>query len=231
MSELDGIRLTTDLGPSETEDAKQFWRQTELMGKSYGARPPEYALKIARLIAAGQPESVFEFGCNAGRNLEQLRTLLPSARLAGVDINAASIRFGRSRGFDIWVGDERILAGFPDNSWDLTFTISVLDHVPDHRPIANELLRVSRKYMLLYEPCVRGRVGKIEEPERASDDRRVVPYSYLHNYYELGDTSDARLLLDESIPVKPTGVGPYYRAMLFSKVSVDAEPFHRALTE
>jgi hypothetical protein len=80
-------------------------------------QPTPYAQTIADLITSMRPDSVLEFGCNAGRNLDQLRRQLPGARLFGVDVNPTGIEQGRDLfGLELELADEAWLTRQPSIS-------------------------------------------------------------------------------------------------------------------
>ena len=206
------------LASSEEKEAKDYWSTTKSMGLGYGNKPPDYAKIVARTIVDLSPKTVFEFGCNAGRNLLLVRDLNQSIHLSGIDINQDSIEFGKKNNrLDLTAGDETYLQQLDDNQVDLVFTVSVLDHVPDFKSIAKELIRISKKNLVLFEPYIEGKSGKIANDTNLQDapstKNTVIAYSYLHDYLELQD--EARLISKKTIQVKPGGLGPYYTLMIF----------------
>lgn len=73
--------------------------------------------------------SIFEYGCNTGRNLYYIKKEFPHYQVFGIDVNEDAIKTGIQK-FDlpIKVGDEESLLEIPDDSFDFVFTISVIDH-------------------------------------------------------------------------------------------------------
>ena len=70
------IDLDENLPTEESDKAKDFWRGFETLHLPYGNVGPPHARTLCKLIAATEPNSVYEFGCNVGRNLKLLSTLL-----------------------------------------------------------------------------------------------------------------------------------------------------------
>ncbi len=221
------VDLTTNFPTTETEDAKCYWRLTKQMGLGYGKSPPDYATTVARVIAALEPESVFEFGCNAGRNLVLLRERLgQTARLAGVDINEESVRHGREElGLDLRRGDEAHLKVLADGSWDVLFTVSVLDHVPYLKSVADELVRVTRKYLCICEPVLPGHDGRIVDVDGPGDRPDVASYSYFHDYYSFFATQPVKLVYDLSLAANAVNIGPTYRLLVYTKLDISPNDF------
>jgi len=102
-------------------------------------------------ISSYEPESVFEFGCNMGRHLNQLRDLF-KCHVFGIDINENSIRSGNKLfGFENLIKDETYLKEIPTNSYDIVFTNSVLCHIEEIDDIVKELRRIARTAVVVCE--------------------------------------------------------------------------------
>jgi pseudaminic acid biosynthesis-associated methylase len=113
--------------------------------------------------------SVLELGANRGLNLRAIGELLPEAKLAGVEINAAAAAELRT-----WGGAEviegSIFSFAADGEYDLTFTKGVLIHInPDRLADAYDVLvQASRRYVLVaeyYNPT------PVAVPYRGHEDR------------------------------------------------------------
>ena len=180
-------------GDEESEDAKGFWEETEFQQKTYDASPPFYAQIVAKLISRLEPDSVFEFGSNTGRNLQLIKEFCKSETLSipnlkGVDINRESITYGKRRwNLNLEVSDENYLYQRPDNSSDVVFTISVLDHIPQISEVLAQLARIAGKYLIILEPHYffgSGRIKSIKNPYDRKNPgwQRATPFSYIHNY-------------------------------------------------
>jgi pseudaminic acid biosynthesis-associated methylase len=96
--------------------------------------------------------SITEYGCNVGMNLQALKILLPGCSLRGVEINKAAVNLLREQQPNVEVVHKSILD--PDEARvDLTFTKGVLIHINP-----NELKRVyenlycnTSRYVLIAE--------------------------------------------------------------------------------
>ncbi len=224
---LDGIKvdLTTDFAETEAEDAKAYWRSTSPEQLPYSSTPPTHAKTICESIVATEPESVFEFGCKAGRNLKMLSSHLDQqTKLFGIDINEGSIQFGRKEfGLELQTADESYLAKFADASWDVVLTLSTLAHIPDISDVVDELVRITGKYLYIYEPCWPGRMGRIQNIEIPGEDVKVFSHSYFHDYERIVANKPIRLIRNISLQSKNSGIGPLYRLMVFAKSGVSAD--------
>lgn len=90
-------------------------------------------------------ESGFEFGCNIGKNLKNLGF----ENTSGIDISARAIKEAVVDG--LICGDEKHLQSIEDDSYDVVFTCSVLNHIEDIDSIIEHLKRIAKKYVLLVE--------------------------------------------------------------------------------
>jgi pseudaminic acid biosynthesis-associated methylase len=105
------------------------------------------------LKAAGQVESVVEFGCNVGMNLRALKLLYPEQAQFGVEINAKAAKEA-----EVFLGQENVFNGSifdfkPEEQFELTLIKGVLIHInPDMLAAVYErLYAASKKYILICE--------------------------------------------------------------------------------
>lgn len=210
-------RVSGFVDPTDVEAAKQFYRDSKVQPFFYEEEPPHYARVICGLIASLKCRSVFEFGCNAGRNLNVLKTVLPEARLVGIDVNSLAISSGRSRfGLELMEGDEGHLRAIADNEFDVSFTVSVLDHVPFPEPVIRDLVRISRQYVLIYE-IVHTEVGRVIEMEDTARQHVTgYPFSYFHDYPRYFQHAGAQLVLDVAMPAFAGNLGDFYHLQAYS---------------
>lgn len=170
---------------------------------------------IAERISMYTPKSVFEFGCNAGRNLVEVRKAAPEARLSGVDINEDAVRFGEETyGLRLHVAGEEYLAAMEDCGTDVAFTVSVLDHLPVVEPAFEDLARISRKALLLLEPYT-GSVGRTDRRgpvvEASAENLTSVPFTYAWDYLELTRKLEGRWHWRWTpYPLSTENMGPHY---------------------
>jgi SAM-dependent methyltransferase len=142
----------------EVTQAKDYWAHNHCQTSRLPTRDEQpHRWALAEYIAALNPSSVLEFGTASARNLGVLRGYLPTADLAGIDINKTTLAAARREyGDDIELheGDESLLAQFVDNAFDVVFVSSVLDHVPhpQWQQVYNELVRVARHALVVHEP-------------------------------------------------------------------------------
>jgi spore coat polysaccharide biosynthesis protein SpsF len=138
--------------------------------------------------------SALELGANRGMNLQALRTLIPAADLAGIEINPEAAQILESSGFKTYRGS--ILDFELDEPRDLSFTKGVLIHInPEALPKVYDLLyAASKRYVLVaeyYNPApveisYRGHAGKLFKRDFAGElmerhsDLHLVDYGFLY---------------------------------------------------
>jgi SAM-dependent methyltransferase len=221
---------TTDVDDQakEAADAKLYWGQPATQPLFYD-QTSHYAVALAELIRLTGCRTVFEFGCAAGRNLAAIQTFLSDRGvkdvvLAGVDINTESVEMGRQKyGLEIELGDENYLATQRDNSVDLVFTVSVLDHLPQARDAVVDLVRMARRYVVLLEPDPgadyerEGKIERILTGWTVGNVGAATPFTYLHQYRRIIQSVDADLVMELPFPTHLNKVGPLYRLFLLRK--------------
>lgn len=196
----------------ESAAAKDYWSHLETL--TFYTTPTHWSREMAERVLSYQPRRVLEFGCNAGRNLQAIRERDGDVDLVGVDINEDAVTHGAELfGLDLRVADESGLGLFEDRSFDVSFTISVLDHLAYPRGALAELIRVSRLAVILLEPelGVEGRVLANRHPEE-SEVSAATPFSYSWDYESMirAIAPNASLSVDDH-PLESTRWGPFYR--------------------
>lgn len=196
---------------SEVGDAKTYWSSIDVSNHGTYLKRQAWSVELAELFAARAPRSVFEFGCNAGKNLLTVRERLPKCFLAGIDINAQAIEVARKSKLRASVGDEKLLELFPNRAFDICFTVSVLDHMPEPAAALRELARMSAKALYLLEPWL-GAEGRVVRNynERLERDIDTTPYSYSWDYPALAARVLPNWQLTQRPMPLPTNLGPYY---------------------
>ncbi|MEE9215760.1 MAG: methyltransferase domain-containing protein [Thermodesulfobacteriota bacterium] len=109
--------------------------------------------ELVKILVTLKPVSVFEFGCNTGFNLDLLLHELGCV-VYGIDLSPNAIDQGRKMyKLRIDLGDEFSLGLIRPNSFSLSFTCSVLNHLPDEtvNNVINNLKAISKDHVLLVE--------------------------------------------------------------------------------
>ena len=98
--------------------------------------------------------SALEVGCGEGVSTERIKAMLPAGTLLHAsDINRERLAAARVRNPEIPIVEESIYSlARPDRSYDLVFTLEVLEHLDDPERALSEICRVSRRWVICSVP-------------------------------------------------------------------------------
>jgi len=206
-------------GEKELEEAKKYWTQTEVLSW-YWEKTPLTEFIVAK-VGELDVSSVFEFGCGTGRTLHYLEEAYLGITCVGVDVNPRMVEIGRDKfKVEIYQGDESFMESWLHrhasmcggesagmHKFDLVFSCSALDHSPKPLRILRAMFALAKKYVLLVEPWC-------EREGRVDPELTKTPYTYSWNYDLYLDALGHPSLESKPIPLKGTGMAPYYRYWL-----------------
>jgi SAM-dependent methyltransferase len=126
----------------------------------------ETLAKIVNEIKLPKDSKIIDVGCGSGSILAMFRNLGYSDSI-GIDVSQNALElchqlFGFEKGKDTFLMDARSVQ-FPDNSFDLLFSDGMLEHF--ERPptdIVGEFCRLSREWILLFQPNQTSLFGRIK---------------------------------------------------------------------
>jgi SAM-dependent methyltransferase len=162
---------------------------------------------------------VLEVGCGPGGNLAELRRRGQARELVGADISPAMLELARARVPDVeLVETDGTTLPFPDERFDLVFTVTVLQHNRDEtcRPLLAEICRVAGDRLLLIE-----NTGPQRRDDFVSTIRRPVA-----EYVEVCEPLGFRLLATAFLGVAVSSKMQFV-ARRFGKPSAVGEPAPR----
>lgn len=199
---------------------ERFWQGE--FGDAYADRNAGAAAVASSLAFFGRAlarasglESVLELGTNRGLNLQAMRSLLPTAQLQGVELNAKACALARELGVaEVWEGS---LFDYPlTRRFDLAFTKGVLIHLPPKAlPAAyDKLHQASRRFILVaeyYNPTpvevsYRGHAERLFKRDFAGElldrhaDLRLLDYGFVYHRDPLFPADDLTWFLLEKQP-------------------------------
>lgn len=143
-------------GTPESDAATAYWAGLRDYHKKNDASTPalERSRWVSDVVGTLAIGSLLEVGTNSGRNLQVIRSVHPTARLAGIDVNQEAIAFARSKQLDIdfRIADANRWTEAPD-AWEAMLTMSVLDHIPDDaiESLAANMVRSTSRYVITVE--------------------------------------------------------------------------------
>lgn len=153
-----------------------LWGEDRMLARGIGTKRV-HLLLLKRALEAVKPESVLEVGSGYGINLFVLAGYFPEIHFSGVELTRhgvlAAQKIGRMSSMPKEIIDfaqDHILdtaahrrvnfsqgsamqLPFPDNSFDVLYTVLALEAMEEIRHLAlRELSRVARKYVIMIEP-------------------------------------------------------------------------------
>lgn len=129
----------------------------------------ELDTELIHQVLAFEPESVFEMGCGSGKNLKLLKSFDLNIETFGLDISIINVIQAHLNGVDAVIrGDERHI---PLRKFDVVFSCSVLDHIPEIENIIGHFQEIATKAIILAE------TNSINDPEK---------FYYAHDYESYG---------------------------------------------
>lgn len=109
-------------------NAKEYYRGKKV---SYWTNSPMRQFTMKEIVRCDlDAETVFEFGCGRGENLKILKNL--GYLTYGLEINPQEVAIANAAKVGgVTCGDERDILKYGHKSMTISFTIGVLDHLPD----------------------------------------------------------------------------------------------------
>lgn len=101
-------------------------------------------------------KSILDFGCGDGWFASQVQLHLPDSNLTAIDVQKREHVLVSPL---IYFPDDPI--PFPNASFDLTYAIDVLHHCNSPEQYLDELIRVSRRYILIKDHTYTHRIGRL----------------------------------------------------------------------
>lgn len=144
--------------PSNSEQEK-FWATTyaddyikknSQFDHKLGSEAWEKMLKETQ----GGVSNYLECGCNIGRNIEQIKLVLPDAKPSIIEISEPAFKFVTARyDFEHAYNGPILDSEFEEESFDLVFTMGVLIHINPDQLLDHmaKMFGYSRKYILMGE--------------------------------------------------------------------------------
>ncbi|MCL5019069.1 MAG: class I SAM-dependent methyltransferase [Patescibacteria group bacterium] len=105
------------------------------------------------MISKKQVDSILDVGCGEGFTLNRLKENGIGKKLEGIEYKKEAIELGKKTYPDIKITEGSIYnLPYKDNSFDLVLCTEVLEHLDDPSKALEELIRVSKKYLVLSVP-------------------------------------------------------------------------------
>ncbi|OGY17607.1 MAG: hypothetical protein A2784_00675 [Candidatus Chisholmbacteria bacterium RIFCSPHIGHO2_01_FULL_48_12] len=127
---------------------------------------------LARIINQFKPKNILEAGCGFGRNLKfLLEQGVAPHQLTGIDFSSRLLRHINLPGVKLQRASAQKLP-FRSAQFDLVFTHGLLMHIPRPASALAEIIRVSRKWLVVIE-------------ETRMHPQRINHFTWAHDYPKL----------------------------------------------
>jgi len=131
----------TTLWSNRVKELDKRWREDGFKNYRKDVRD-----KIAQLLPKGG--NILDVGCGNAMLYEHLPEKLKS-RYTGVDFTPEFIELCREKHPEgNWQLEDSLNLSFPDNRFQLVNSTTLLQHIPEWKKAASELVRVSKKYVV-----------------------------------------------------------------------------------
>jgi hypothetical protein len=169
---------------------------------------------------------ICEFGSHKGRNLKYFLDNNQNISATGIDINPVVKDLEENyKNYMGIIGDEKTLSKFDNNFFDLSFTFSVLDHIPSKKivfQVLKDLIRTS-KVVILLEPYIENVEGDVSNKARymvkdglVNEYKSFNSFCYLWNYDKY--LIDNNLTFTKkNLPLHKASLGPFYNLYIITK--------------
>jgi 2-polyprenyl-3-methyl-5-hydroxy-6-metoxy-1,4-benzoquinol methylase len=98
-------------------------------------------------------ESILDAGCGEGFTMNKLIKLKIGKRIEGIEYSKESIAFGKKLFPNLIIKQASVYdLPYKDNSFDLLICTEVLEHLKDPSKALEEMLRVTKKYLIVSVP-------------------------------------------------------------------------------
>jgi len=120
-------------------------------------------LNIPQLIKTALKDSkkIIDLGCGYGHLLQSIQKKYPKKKLFGVEISPVRVDSLKENIKGDFKCADVCKTGFKDNSFDLTISTQVIEHLSDDKQLVEELSRITKKNGHVYVTSVIKKPGAI----------------------------------------------------------------------
>ncbi len=115
--------------------------------KIYGIRLEIHNFVIPKVIKQGG--TVLEIACGIGLNCDRLRYYPEITRYIGIDTSLNAVNYAKELYGEHFVRCDGQKTPFSNNEFDISFALSVADHLRDYKKLLDEMVRVTKKVVIM----------------------------------------------------------------------------------
>lgn len=170
---------------------------------------------VIKVLLGISAKTILDVGCGVGRTMSKFKKL--GFEVVGIDNSKTSIAICEKRGFKVGreIFETDITQNkFSDSSFDVVFSEGLLEHFKNYEPLIKEMVRVSKKYILLIQPNFHSICGKI---------LNIVTYKILKKEnpeeipYKMGDYIESFKKYNCKLVLQKRAVFGAFAVLLFQK--------------
>lgn len=146
------------LNPDKTDDLLDFAHTQKLSVHRFkqSALLPRVK-KVLGILKSLYPDKLLDIGSGRGAFIWPLLNQMPELKATSIDLNPRHIKVLKAvsaGGYSNLQAEEMDVTAlqFPDNSFHTITMLEVLEHIPDYRQAAAELVRAARAFIVLSVP-------------------------------------------------------------------------------
>ena len=151
------------------EEWESIWREyrgLNFLGRQLKKHQFKVLKKIIDELELKKDSRIIDVGCGSGFTLSFFKTL-GFTKSVGTNFSENSIKvseknFDFKKGKDLFVMDVQKM-GFENNFFDMVFSDGMLEHFEDFNSAAREMTRISKKYILLFQPNQTSIFGRLKD--------------------------------------------------------------------
>jgi SAM-dependent methyltransferase len=184
--ELDQIQDFYERCYSSSSDGEKWarWRALGAVTKA------DHVVSLLERAAISGVETVGEIGCGDGSVLDELGRRGIGVSRIGMDISSSAVAIASGRpGISAVHQFDGVHIPAGDRAYDLVLATHVLEHVPTPEPLVDELLRVSRRALMIEVPLEQNLSARRPAARAASEAA-----GHLHRF----DRARVRRMIDRS---------------------------------
>ena len=115
--------------------------------KIYGIRLEIHNFVIPKIIKQGG--TVLEIACGTGLNYDRLRYFPEISKYIGIDTSLNAVNYAKNLYGAHFIRCDGQKTPFFDNGFDISFALSVADHLEDYKSLLDEMVRVTKEVVIM----------------------------------------------------------------------------------
>ncbi len=127
---------------NDNERLIKYWSYENILQQKKGYFNYVCRKMFDKILDNVKSKEILDVGCGLGMTMEYF--IKQGARCTGIDITPQSVKELNSKGMRVVEGDARLLP-FRDNSFDIVYSLGVIEHIKETQQALNEQVRVCRR--------------------------------------------------------------------------------------